>query len=889
MFDVEKAIKEWKQGLRKNSRYEDGDIEELESHLRDRIEELMNDGQPSNHAFTTATYEIGDLNLVGEELYKSKTKGSTILPVSGSAFSSSLFPNYIKTTLRVLKKNPIYSSINVLGLATGLASCFLILIYLQFQFSFDSFHTNSEQIYRLNKIITPKTGGTEFHAISSGLMGPQLKADFPEIESFTRVRPWFSDVLVSYEENHLNLDRFVLADSSFFSMFDFKLLSGDKTKALIDPLSMVISEDVAAHFFGDENPIGKSLKGLNGLSYTVSGVVENAPINSHIDYDVLVSWSSTGPSALKFSWLNTWLTQALYTYIRVNDKADIDALNGKFQGFMETHFNERADQYTLYLQPFNEVYLHSSEIQHDGELRTGNRSNSAIFSAIALLVLFIAGINFVNLTTAKSMERSREVGVRKVLGAQQNQLGIQYLWESLLLSLVAFVAALGITVLGKPVLYYIGVPSEVTLLFENLNLLLLMFGITLATGIISGVYPAIVLSSFKPVDVLYNKIGPRFGSRNSFQKALVTLQFSLSIFLIISTLVVFKQMNFISNKDLGFNKDQVLVLPIGKTSISDQSEAFKQVLLNNAAILNATASNTIPGYGISGYGINPEGKTSDESWTSNVFKISDNNFLQTYGIEMKRGRFFSNNFSMDDLTGVIINEALIQSLGWDEAETIGKRLDIPGEKDHGIIIGVVKNFNTASLHTKVDPLVIIKHPSYAYVSLKVSASNLSETIAFIASTWQEFDPAYPFEYTFLDQTFASFYTNEQKMLRVLALITGLAILVSCLGLFGLSTFVVTKQRKEIGIRKVLGSSVSKIILLISKDFMLLVLLGFIVAVPASLWITSKWLNEFIYRTSVGIEIFLFAGFITAFLALAAVALQAIKAATSNPVDSLRSE
>ncbi|MGD8427915.1 MAG: ABC transporter permease, partial [Balneolaceae bacterium] len=506
-----------------------------------------------------------------------------------------MIKNYIKTAFRNIRRKPVYSAINILGLATGLACCVLILIYLQYQLSFDSFQKNSENLYRLNKIVTPKTGGTELDAITGGLMGPQLKRDYPEVKEVVRIRPWFDDVLLSRDDDHLKVPQFVLADSSFFKVFGFELLEGNPNTALAKPLSIVLSKKVATHFFGDQNPIGKTIKGLNDLNYTVTGVAENAPINSHIDYDVLVSWTSTGPSALDFGWMNRWLTQVVFTYVQLDKNTDASRLEAKFPKFMKTHFPERSDQYKLYLQPFNKIYLHSSDIHYDDELRSGSITNVYIFTAVALLVLLIACINFVNLTTARSVERGREVGVRKVLGAQRSQLGFQYLGESLGLSFLAMIVALVFIQYGEPILTYMGVPAQQATLWGNhFDILLELAIITIATGLISGIYPAVILSGFKPADTLYGKGTGKWRDDHSIRKVLVTLQFSLSIVLIIGSLIVYQQMKYLNSKDLGFQKKQILVLPLGDAGLQSKAKVFKDRVLNSTDVQEATISSTLP-------------------------------------------------------------------------------------------------------------------------------------------------------------------------------------------------------------------------------------------------------------------------------------------------------
>lgn len=888
MFNLEKEIRQWRSNLRRNPAFEDGDIAELESHLRDRIQQLKVQGLNGEKAFQKASEELGEPENIGDELYKTKTTNIDATPPwKQKPWVPALLPNYIRIAFRNIKKSPVYSLINITGLALGIACCVLIVLYLQYQLSFDDFHSKKDRIYRLNKIVTPTTGGTEEHAITSGPMGPQMKRDYPEVEEVVRLLPWFDDVLLGRDQNTLKVDRFILADSTFFKVFDFKLLEGDPSTALARPLSIVISERVAKHFFEEVNPIGQTLTGLNGLDYTVTGVIENAPDQSHLLYDVLVSWSSTGPAALDMGWLNGWFPQAIYTYLLLDEPEDAASLESKFDEFMKQHFPQRAGQYELYLQPFSDIYLHSYSILWDDTVKAGSITNVFIFSAVAVLVLLIACINFMNLSTARSMERAREVGVRKTLGATKKQLGWQFLGESVVLSMAAMLFSLVLILAGLPILEYLGMPKEALMLSANPEVLAILPGIALVTGLLSGSYPALILSGFKPVRVLYGKIENTAGGDSFLRKALVTIQFSLSILLIIGTLVIYRQMEFISEKNLGFQKEQVLVLQLDGTEIEEHASAFKNELIRHSNIQRVATSNSVPGTSFMSFGIRPEGKETDESWTTSVLRLGDDNFLETYGMEMVSGRFFSEEFATDDSNAVVINEALARSLGWEQP--VGKQIDVSGELSDGRVIGVIKDFHTASLHQAVAPLLLYRSDRGSFLSLRVEPTGLDQTLAYIEQTWKKFEPTWPFEYFFLDDRFETLYTAERRTLQVVFIFTGLAILVACLGLFGLSTFMVNQRTKEIGIRKILGSSVSGIIRLISKDFLKLVGIGFLTAVPVAWWLAGEWLQEFAYRIDLRIDIFIIAGVLSLILAIIAVIYQAVRAALMNPVNSLKNE
>ncbi len=890
MFDLEKAIKEWKQSLRKNRGYEDGDIEELESHLRDEIDRLKESGDSEESSFLRAKKTIGEFEAVGEELYKNRSNRiNPTPPWQQKSWMPIMLPNYLKIALRSLKRNMVFSAINVVGLSIGIACCILIVMFIRHEYSFDSFHSKSDQIYRVNKVVTEQTHNSEeLHALTSGPMGIQMKEDFPEVEEVVRIRNWFDEVLVSVDETNIKVSEFVFVDSTFFDVFDFKLISGDPKKVLTQPLTVVLSEETAELFFQNQNPIGRTIIGLNGQEFTVTGLVENTPENSHIQYDILASWSSVGPSALDFSWMDgRWFPQSIYTYLLLNRNADAANLEAQLPEFMQSYFPQRADSYKLYLQPFNDIYLNSSDILWIEPFKSGSESSLTIFITVAFLILVIACINFMNLSTALATKRAAEVGIRKVYGAFRKQLGTQFLGESVLYSLLAFVIALLLVGFSKPLLNYAQIDNSFLQLSGNIRLIFILLGGISVIGILAGIYPALILSAFKPVTVLYNRASLSVKG-TGFRKILVIIQFSLSIGLIIGTIIINKQLEFALNSDLGFEKDQIIVLPIGDTEISNFGEAFKNELVRHSGVIAATGSNSYPGSTFMSYGIEPDGiEGSDSEWTSNVLLIDDQSLLSTYGFELVAGRYFEPGLSTDSSQSIVINQSLANSLGWEDP--VGRRLDIPGDVEEGYVIGVINDFHTRSFRESIEPLVIFMDQRWNNISVKISPENVPETLAYIEGKWAEFDSVYPFEYEFLDQTYSKLYENEKRMKNLLTLFSSFAILVACLGLFGLSIFSTNNRIKEIGIRKVLGSSAFNIVVLISKDFVSLVLLGFILSAPISYYIASLWLKDFTYRTSIGIEPFLFSGVIALLLSIITISSQAFKAASANPVKSLKNE
>ena len=798
-----------------------------------------------------------------------------------------MLKNYLKVAARTLVKRKGYALINVTGLAIGIAGCLLILLYVQDELRYDRFHEEADRIYRLNKVVTPMTGGSEQHVITSGPMGPTLATDYADVDQAVRLLPWFDDVLMTYGETSRTVADVVIADSNVFNVFSFRLLRGDPATALAAPLSMVLSETTARSFFGDADPVGQVLTGLNDLDYRVTGIVEDTPEHSHLRYNALISFSSTEPDrgGLEFGWLSSWGPQVLYTYLQLAPSADPAVLEAKLPDFMARHFADRADQYTLYLQPLSDIYLGSSGLLYSRNLRLGSGTYVYVFSVIALLILVIACINFTNLATARATERAREVGVRKVLGAHRHQLARQFLGEALLMSLLALLLGIGLVELALPPFNMFAGKALALGLIRNPAMASGLVGVLVVVGLVAGVYPAFVLARFRPARVLKGIWTAE--SRALPRQILVTLQFTISIILLAGTLIVYRQMAFMQTTHLGFEKEHVVVLPIGTTDIGTQFDAFKSAVLAHPSVTHAAGSNSVPGGSLMSFGLNPEGKAQDESWTAHAIRLDDDDLLATLGMEMAAGRYFSEERPTDLAGGIVINEALARSLGWDDP--VGKQLDAPGEVEEGLVIGVVKDFHFESLHQAIDPLFLYFAPRFGNLSVRITGDDVPGTIAFLRETWERFESRYPFDYFFLDQAFDGLYRSEQRLMQTLGIFAGLAILVASLGLFGLAAFTAEQRTKEMGIRKVLGATAVQLTALLSKDFARLVVAAFVVAVPVAYLVADRWLDAFAYRIDISWPIFLGAGLTALGVALLTVSYQAVRTALANPVNSLRYE
>ena len=605
--------------------------------------------------------------------------------------------NYLKIAYRNILHGKLYSIINITGLIIGLTSFILIMLYVQNQYSYDSFNKRANRIYRLDKINTPTLGGEERHAISSGMMGPTLVKDFPEVEQSVRVLPWFSDILFKRDNREHKISNVVFADSNFLNVFDYKLLEGNSRNVLVAPNSVVLSKDMAQLFFGNEKPVGKIIYDSDNSAFKVTGVIEDVPGNSHLKYNILISWSTTiiGTDGWRMAWANNWITQVDYTYLLLKPNTNYKELEQKLPSLIKEHLPTKADQYKLYLQPLSDIYLGSSELLFTRGTRKGNASYVKILLFAAILILLIASFNFMNLTSARALKKAKEVGIRKSFGAKRSQIIRQYLLESILLTSLATILSVLFVELAIPVF------NDFTGIQLNINyreLLTFLILLTLIVGIVSGFYPSVLLSGFNSTKALKGVEVTKRG-KNISRKIFVGVQFVISAFLISSTIVIFSQMRFVQNKNLGFNPDQVIVLETGSTTISKKLNAFKNQLFKNPSIRSVSVSNSVPGQDMMSFQIFPEGKPDNVEYMSSTIRIADTDFALGEGLQLLEGRYFSDKYPTDKTNGIVINKTLANELRW--KDPVGKKLDIKGEVKGGLIIGVVKDFHMESLHQKI--------------------------------------------------------------------------------------------------------------------------------------------------------------------------------------------
>ncbi|MBC7828467.1 MAG: ABC transporter permease [Chitinophagaceae bacterium] len=802
-----------------------------------------------------------------------------------------MIKNYFKTAWRNLWKNKAFSAINIIGLAIGMSACIIIMLFVFYEKSFDSFH--SRNIYRLNEVqkyegmVAPQNV-----ALSMFPMGPTLKNEFPEIKNYTRIND-FDDVGLNYLDKKVFLPKMYWTDSSFFEIFDFELLKGDKVAVLEKPGSVVLTEESAAKIFGKEEPLGKTLVyyGNDTISFVITGILKNIPRNSHLQFDGLFSLSTVAGANDMNNWDSNWLV----TYLDLSDNANIATLQKKFPAYLKKHMsNEGWKNYELFLQPLLEVHSNSMGITHDYlNFQKFDKNYTRLFSIIAFIVLVIACINFMNLSTAKSAGRAKEVGIRKSIGAERSQLAFQFIGESVLISLLALIMAVIFVKLSLP---YVSQLSQRTLNFPlsgDPTLMLIVLIGTIMTGIIAGVYPAIYLSSFQPTKVL--KGSPETGNnRGIFRNILVVGQFTSAVFLMIATVFAIRQLHFMQTRDPGFNREQVMTIRLDSKS-SRKYDALKEEFLKNVSVTGVTASNQRLGNNLHQSGVKYVGDGPERQLTSSQILV-DEDYVNLYNIRLAAGKSFSKDLERTPGGNVIINESLAKELLKDNPGSplqtlIGKRFGFSWIDTLGTIVGVAKDFNFNSLHHKIETLFMLytKNARYGEISVKINGAKAQQAIAHIQSSWKTILADQPLEYGFLDEHFNELYKADMQVSEIVGVLAMLAIVISCLGLFGLASYSAERRVKEIGIRKVMGASVQNVVTLLSRDFIKLVLIANIIAWPIAWFALRKWLQDFAYRIEINWWIFFAAGACAVLIALLTISFQAIKAAIANPIKSLRSE
>ncbi len=811
-----------------------------------------------------------------------------------------MIKNYIRIAFRNLFKHRGFSLINIIGLTVGLTCCFLILLFVRDELSYDKYNINADRIYRVN--LHGRISDSDFNlAVSCAPIGPTLKNEIPEVQNFTRLFKAGIPV-IRYKDKVFSEDRFFWADSTFFEVFTLPFIKGNPQTALVKPNSVIITESMAKKYFGNDNPVGKLLNMDNRIDYMVTGVIEDIPRNSHFHFDFLGSLTSYQNIMQD----QRWLSNNVFTYLLLDKGKTYDMIKDKMEnvilkyvapqvklalGISLEQLKKSGARYHYSLQPLTDIHLYShldNEIEPNSDIQY-----VYIFALIALGILLIACINFMNLATARSAMRAKEVGIRKTLGSKKSQLVWQFIFESVLMSTIAVILAAFLAELLLPFFNEITGKYITFGINASLTILPIFVLFSVIVGFLAGSYPAFFLSAFDPVTVL--KGNTLKGGKNSWLRStLVISQFTVSIILIIGTFVVKEQLDYIQNKNLGFNKNQIVL--VKKTDdIGRQIETFKKELLSNPSITSVTNCNTYPGGPSVGNSAYLAGGQSGDKSQLLMQMAADYGFVDTYQIPMKEGRYFSKEHPSDTLNTVVVNEATIKIFGI--KNPIGKKIIAVGNSPETsrafTIIGVTKDFNYESLHSKIRPLVIhlfVPGRGFGrYTAVRVASGDIKNTLTYIRDKWHKLAGAQAFEYNFFDQEFAKLYESEQRTGKLFTSFSILAIIIATMGLFGLVAFITERRTKEIGIRKVMGASISEIVFLLSKEFSKWVLLANIIAWPVAYYLMNNWLKDFAYRANISLWLFPMAGILVLLVSLLTVSSLTFRAARANPANSLKYE
>jgi len=797
-----------------------------------------------------------------------------------------MFKNYLKIAFRNLFKNKSLSVINILGLAVSIAVCFLITLFILHETSYDRFHHNPQNLYRVC-VEGEISGQPQSLAVSMAPLSTALTNEFPEVEAAVKIIVGSSKTLISHKEQSFYETSIGNATEDFFQVFDFELIRGEKAKILSEPETIALSDELARRLFQDEDPLGKTITLNETSEYTVSGIYAEFPGNSHLQMKAIIALPYVEDTA------ENWGSFNGYNYIRLKENIDPETFSAKIRNLpmekMGITKEQTGMEFLLFLEQVTDIHLRSDlpyNLGNDGDI-----TYVYVFSIIALFILIIAYINFINLTTAHHMNRAKEIGVRKIIGADRKRLIFQFLLESVVVTAISTAAAFGLFELLLPVFStLIGVDIGFSFFTQGIYL---VYGIAfmLMMALLSGIYPAVYLSTLNPISIVKGNLSGNF-KKSSLRNGLVVFQFIISIALISSTGIIYKQLRHFQSKKLGFDKEHVLMLPLRSTEIMENAKLLKAEFLNQTGIESVTLSSNYPGAGASeGHGFYPEGFSEEKPQLIKTMN-ADADFVKTFGLRIKEGR----NFLIDnesEYKNVLINETLARELGWNEP--LGKTFKDPRIQENNVmvpvtIVGVLEDFHVNPLRDKIEPMVLYFNSSdRSFISLRLEPGSVFSVLEFVEKKWEEMYPSMPFDYFFLDEHFDNIHRSEKNLAVTFMYFTVLAILIACLGLFGLASYATERRIKEIGVRKVLGSTVGEITMLLSKDFSKLVLMANVVAWPIAWYGMDKWLQSFAYRTEISLEIFLLSGLIAFIIALLTVSFHTIKAANANPVKALKYE
>ena len=878
-FDLEKALAAWRRPYEVNPAFSADDLEELENSLRERIEALVGQGLSEKEAFGSAVQRVGSYGTAETEykkVYWGKLKREHRLG-SELIWRLSMLKNYVKIAWRTLCKQKGYAVINATGLAVGLAGSFFILLWVQDELRYDRFLDEGDRIHTVLRRIQTSDNQTHTWSSNAKPLAAALKADYPEIEEAVLTR-WPQKFVVTLgEESFRETGNY--ASASFFKVFAFPFIQGSPETALQDESAAVITDRTARKLFGEQwqergNVIGQTVTIDHRKAFTVSGVIEDLPKNASLQFDVLLPIQDFFS---RHSWVEFWGNNSFPLYAKLQEGAQLADVNDKIADVIMKHHD--AENVEVFLQPYEDQYLYAG--YRDGKHVGGRIEYVRIFSIVAIFLLLIACINFTNLATARSSRRAREIGVRKVVGAHQKSLMVQFLGESMLFAFMALILALSLLFLLLP---FFNELTNKHIALEDMKGLFLVgvLGITLVVGLVAGGYPALYLSSFHPLKVLRGSFRLKPGAA-LLRKSLVTIQFTLSVLLIVSTLAVYLQIQFIQTRNLGLDRDNVVYLK-QEGGLLSQYEAVRQALLNRPGIAQVTSTDTSPlAIGTSTGDARWAGKDPNDEHDFHIIG-ANYDFLETMKMEVLAGRSFSREFGADS-TGYLVNEETAKIIG---GEVLGVELSFWGRT--GPIIGVVKNFEMNSMYTPMEPVIIRLDPeNTSMLYVRTRPGQTEEAIASLSAVFAQFNTGYPFDYGFLDQDFEATYRSETILGQLAGIFAFIAIFISCLGLFGLVSFTAEQRTKEIGVRKVLGATVPNLVRLLTGEITKPVLMGIAIAIPVAYLVVRDWLADFEYHIEIGAGLFIVAGAVAILIAWLTVSFQAVKAAVANPVKSLRYE
>jgi len=804
-------------------------------------------------------------------------------------WSGLMIRNYFKTAFRNIAKNKGYSLINIAGFTIGLSSCIFIWLYIRYELSYDQYHNDAPFIYR---VVREHRGGPVWYNSSEHPLAASLKADFPEVVNATRVKKNDEIGVVEYQSKRFNEEDLYFVDQDFLDIFTFSFISGNKHTALKEPFSVLITQSMAEKYFGTEDPMGKILRikewyGLRKYDYTIKGVLKNVPENSHFKFDFLISYNTLyilkrgGRASVE-----TWDYFEPKTYIRLSRQTIPIHLEEKFPEFLIKYKGNASvpTKEKMHLQSLTDIHL-------GGNLRYELEANSDmkviyLFSAIAFLIIFIASLNYVNLSVAQSTKRAIEVGIRKVVGAQKSHLVIQFIGESMVFSLLALLISLFLVHLLLPVFGSL-IERNLTLNFaQALKYHLLFLCFTIVIGFLSGCYPAFFVSTFRPIKIIKGTLKICSKNLTAFRNALVIVQFIMSIVLIICTFVINKQLGYMKNKNLGFDREQIITIYTMDRNLTRNPDLLKTELLKNPNILRVSVSLDLPTTIHRAVGAEWEagGESRDSEFN---YSFIDGDFLHVYDMTLVKGRNFSKDYSLDEGRTVIINETAMRNIGWEDP--VGRSFHCMS--NDWTVIGVVKDFHFRSLHSKIEPMIFVFHQNRGidYFSVKINPQDISSTIEFIEEKWRQYSPEFPFQYTFLNDRIDNIYSAEEKFGTSFQVFTTIAISIACMGLMGLASFVSEQRKKEVSIRKVLGADSRSILVLLARVFIKCIVVAAVIACPIAYFLMNRWLENFVYRTTLGIEIFILSGLMALIITLVTIGYQLLKTAVANPVDALKYE